>query len=117
MIESLIAGRPFLYQTRDRAVYHVSQKGVEAIQPESSWLPETHIMAFVDGDGGTTKPDGILIDPLVQIVIATSPKGANQKWIQQGVYTRFTKLATSLWTPRELFLTGYVLTFHLSTLD
>jgi hypothetical protein len=115
MIESLIAGRPFLYQGTDRAVYHVTQNGVEAIQ--LSWSPETHIIAFIDGVKDT-EPHDILKSPLVQLIVATSPKGAEQKWIKQ--YNTgdkiVRKLATRLWKRREFFLTGLVFTFFLPTL-
>jgi hypothetical protein len=41
ILKSLIAGRPFLYQSKEGTVYHVAQNGVEAIR--SSWSAETHI--------------------------------------------------------------------------
>jgi hypothetical protein len=116
IIESLIAGRPFLYQTMQGSVYHVTQNGVEAIQSFRS--PKTHYVAFVDGDKEDSAPEYFLFSPLVQIIVASFPKGANQRWIKQtGNYTKITKLATSLWSPRELFLTALVSTFLLSMLD
>jgi hypothetical protein len=116
IIESLIAGRPFLYQTKGGTVYHVAQNGAAAIP--SSWSPETHIVAFVDGDKGDCEPKGFLFSFLVQIIVASSPKGAYYRWIKQaGSNTIVTKLATSLWSPRELFLTGLVLAFLLLTFD
>ena len=116
IIEFLIAGRPFLYQTSDGTVYHVTHNGVEAIQ--SFWLPEAPIMAFVDNDEGYTRPKDVIRHFLVQFVVATPPKGASQPWLDQllGSMTSFTKLAISLWSPRELFLTGLVLAFLFSTL-
>ena len=64
IIESLIEGRPFLYQTKDKAVYHVTQEGVEAIWP--SWYSKTHIVAFVDANAGDSTPHDIIINsPLV----------------------------------------------------
>jgi len=105
MIESLIAGHQFLYQAADGNVYHVAQKGVEALQ--SAWPPGSPIRAFVDGDKGNTEPRDFIRLPSVQIIIASSPQGASQKWMNQtGSFLFFTKLATSLWTSRELFLTG-----------
>ena len=98
------------------SVYHVTQNGVEAIQSFRS--PKTHYVAFVDGDKEDSAPEYFLFSPLVQIIVASFPKGANQRWIKQtGNYTKITKLATSLWSPRELFLTALVSTFLLSMLD
>jgi hypothetical protein len=116
MIEPLIAGRPFLYQTKDRTVYHVSQNGVEVNL--SSWSPQAHIVAFVESDEGNCEPKDFLRNPFVQIIVASSPKGAHQRWTKQTCkYTMLTRLATSPWSPSELFLTGLVLAFLLSTLD
>jgi hypothetical protein len=116
IIESLIAGSPFLYQTKERTVHHVNQEGVVAIR--SPWLAKTHIVAFVDGDKGDGEPHHFLDHSLVQIVVASSPRGAYRKWYKQsGNTTSFTRLATRLWAPHELFLTGLVLAFLLSTLD
>jgi hypothetical protein len=107
MIESLIAGQQFLYQNTDGIVYHVAQKGVGVLR--SHWPPTPPITAFVDGDKGITEPRDYIRCPSVQIIIVSSPQGASQKWMKQvGPDLIFTKLATSLWTPRELFLTGLV---------
>ena len=117
IVEFLIAGRPFPYQTTDGTVYHVTHNGVEAIR--LSWLPEAPIMAFVDGDKGYTEPRDIIRHSSVQIVMATSPKGSYQPWLKQlllGSITCFTELAISLWSPCELFLTGLILAFPASTL-
>ena len=109
IIEFLLGGRPFLHQTMDGIVCHVTQNGVEAIP--SSWSPETHIVAFVDADSGETKLNNVLKDSLVQIIVASSPKGAYQKWIKQASSDLIiTNLAMSLWLPGELYLTGLVLT-------
>ena len=103
----LIAGRPFLYQTIEGNVYHVTQNGVEEIW--SYWSPKIHIVAFVDGDKGESKPKCFLFQDSVQIIVVSYPEGANQRWIEKvGNFTIITKLATSLWSPRELFLTGLV---------
>ena len=113
--ERLIAGKPFLYQTNEGTVFHVGQGVVNSI---SSWRSEENIVAFVDGDEGVSKPKSVLINPKVQIIVASSPKGVNQKWIKQtGNHTSFTKIATSLWLRHELHLAGLVLPFFLSTLD
>ena len=74
------------------------------------------IVAFVDGDEENYAPKRFLYRPHVQIIMATSPQGANAKWIKQvpvGIMS-VTKLAIKLWSPRELFLTGLVLVLFAS---
>jgi hypothetical protein len=116
IIESLIEGRPFLYQTKSGSIYHVAENGVKAV--ESSWPLEKRIVAFVDGDGEDSKPKDIIRRSSVQIIVTSSPKGVNHKWTRQGgVSTIVTKLAIKLWSSHELFLTGLVLAFLLPTLD
>ncbi len=101
-------------------VYHVSQNGVEAIWVWSSKNPETHIVAFVDGDKEDCAPQSFLFHSSVQIIFASFPRGADQRWVRQAETNHeiiFTELATDLWSLRELFLTGLVLAFLLSSLD
>ncbi len=116
IIEFLITGRPFLYQTKEGSVYHVTQNGVAAIE---SWSSKTHIVAFVDGDKGDYEPQKFLFASFVQIIVVSSPKGADQPWVKQASpsTTIITKFATCLWSPCEVFLTGLVSAFLLSTLD
>ena len=102
----MIQGRPFLYQASNGAVYSVNENGVQAIR---SW--ESHdsegIVAFVDGNNDNYDPNHMLRISTVQIILASSPRGANRRWIKRaGVVL---KLVTELWSPRELFLTGFVL--------
>jgi hypothetical protein len=107
----MIEGRPFLYQAVRGTVYYVAEKGVEAVE---SWSTEETTVAFVDGDNG---PDEILLCRSVQLIVASSPKGAYQKWIKQTGHASFvTKLAVKLYSREELLLTGLVLAL-LSTLD
>ena len=47
IIENMIEGRPFLFQVIDGTIYHIAEKGVEAVQ---SWSSKERIEAFVDGD-------------------------------------------------------------------
>lgn len=63
-------------------------------------------MASVDGDKDND-PDHMLTVETVQIILVSSPRGASAKWIKQMccVYV----LVTKPWSPRELFLTGFVL--------
>ena len=110
----MIEGRPFLYQTIGPVVFHVDEKGVEMVQ---SWSSQEPIVAYIDGDEGDSKPEGFLVCSTVQLVVASPPKGAYKKWTKQtGHATYITKLVTKLWSRKELFLTGLVLSL-LSTLD
>jgi hypothetical protein len=73
-----------------------------------SWSPEEFIVAFVDADTASYTPKDILINPLIQIVLTSPPEGAKQQWISQ--YPRLMgTYVTDLWSPRELFLTGLVI--------
>ena len=110
IIESLIQRRPFLYQTNHGVVYYVSEKGAEAVQ---SWSSKEPIMAFFDCDNANynseSDPKPFLLEPSVQVIMTTSPRGAYRPWIKQTFanhHMSFTKLAISLWSARELFITG-----------
>jgi hypothetical protein len=112
MIQFMIEGCPFLYQALDGTVCHVDENGIEVIQV---WLSDEVIVAFVDGDKKNYGPKHMLRRDTVQIILATSPRGADRGWMKQvGGVTTF---ATELWSPCELFLTGSVLWLLLSTLD
>jgi hypothetical protein len=108
----MIEGRPFLYQALDGTVYHVNENGVQAID---SWSSVEEIVAFVDADDDSYRPNLMLLNVNVQIILATSPRGANQKWIKQAGHVK--RIATKLWSARELFITGFVPGLLLSTLD
>jgi len=71
-----------------------------------SWSSKEEIVAIVDCDKGY-EPNHMLMRRRVQIVLASSLKGANQPWMKQTALV--TVLATKLWSARELFLTGFVL--------
>ncbi len=110
----MIEGRPFLFQATRGTVYHVAEKGVEVVQ---SWSSKEAIVAFVDGDMGDYEPDDILIRHSVQLIVASSPKGAYKKWTKQtGHASVVTRLAIKPWSREELSLAGFVLVL-LSTLD
>ena len=116
IIESLIAGCPFLYQTNDETSYLVDNHGVRLIQSRLS--PEnSHIVGFVDGDLGVCKPI-YMNGKMVQVIVTSSPEILNQKWMNQtSNEKRFINLAVDLWSLRELFITGLVLAPFLSTLN
>ena len=107
----MIEGYPFLYQASDGTVYSVNENGVEAIRSLPSNEP---IVAFVDGDENNYDPKRMLRGCTVQIILVSSPGGANRRWIKQAGNVII--LAAKLWSPRELFLAGFVLGLLLSTL-
>jgi hypothetical protein len=108
----MMEGRPFLYQAKNRTVFRVNEKGIQAIR---SWSSDEKIVAFVDDDTEGYGPDDMLDIKTVQIIMAAPPRDANRGWINPANDVRI--LATKLWSPRELFLTGFVLGLLLSTLD
>ena len=98
----MIDGRSFLYQGLDRTVYHINENGV---RPIHAWR-SGEIVAFVDGDKDEYEPSRMLFQNSVQIIMASSPKGSRGKWMEQagGVEA----IVTELWSPRELFVAGFV---------
>ena len=112
LIELMIEGRPFLFQSGTGTVYHVAKKGVEEVQ---SWSSKETIAAFVDGDNGIA-PQPMIRQRSVQLIVA-SLKGTQSSWAKQlgpGSYVK--EIAIKLWSRDELFLTGLVLA-SLSILD
>jgi hypothetical protein len=109
----MIEGRPFLFQSTLGNVYHVTKAGVEI------WsLPtKESITAFIDSDKGECNPEEFILRPRVQLIVATSPKVARQKWTKQlGNGSYIHAIAVKLWTREELLLTGLFLAL-LSTLN
>ncbi|KAH9997437.1 hypothetical protein BJV74DRAFT_883436 [Russula compacta] len=88
IIEQMIKGCSLLFQVNRTTVYHVSENGVE----------------------GDYKPNDLLFDEFVQLVVASSPKGAKQGWIKRaGCGARIRTLVTKLWSLKELIDTGIFL--------
>jgi hypothetical protein len=113
IIENMIEGRPFLFQDVAGTVYHVAENGVEMVR---SWSSNNPIVAFVDGDKANFEPKEMLYRRSVQLVVASSPKGAYLKWTSQtGHASSVTRIATKLWSEKELLLTGLVLTLLFNT--
>ena len=109
MVDSMIDGRPFLYQDLAGTVYHVSN----AITIVNSWGSNSPIIAFIDADRTLAEPREFLRQPSVQVIVATSPRGTTQSWLKQmGDALIPLKLVTALWSPRELFITGFVVTLR-----
>ena len=108
MVEYMIEGRPFLFQSMENIVYHVAEKGVEVVQ---SWSSKERIVAFVDADHKNShEPKRMLNRFTVQLVVASSPKVSSEKWIKQaGHGSCFNQLAINLWSQKELLITGLVL--------
>ena len=99
-------GIPFLHQAKEGAVYHISKKGVEAIE---SWSSNKNIVAFVDGNGGDYTPDDMLLCNSVQLIVASPPKGAYLKWTKQiGHASSVIQLVTKPWTYEDVLFTGSV---------
>ena len=108
MIEYMIEGRPFLFQPTSKTVYHVSETGVTVV---GTWSSNETIVAFVDADEKGYKPKNMIINPSVQLIMASSPRGPDESWIKQAApRVSVTKLVIDLWSYKELFLTGSVLT-------
>jgi hypothetical protein len=108
----MIEGQSFLYQDLDEIVYHINKSGVRAIQFWSSG----EIMAFIDGDKKDCVPRPmLLLGKKVQVILASSPKGANEKWTEQAGGVKV--IVTEPWSPHELFFAGFVLGLLLSTLN
>jgi len=102
----MISGRTFLYQTVDGVVYHVSRTVTEI----KSWSSDEPIVAFVDADCGSGAPKTFLRRHSVQIIAASSPGGTEQSWLKQGDSLAFVAtLRANLWSPGELFLTGFIM--------
>ncbi|KAH9980526.1 hypothetical protein BJV74DRAFT_887757 [Russula compacta] len=107
IIEKMIEGCPFLYQAYEGTVYHVSKNGVEPIH---SWSSEESIVAFLDGDEENFGPKDFLLRRSVQLIVASSPKGAHKSWTKRAGHTsRIFKLAVKVWSYDEAFLTGIFL--------
>ena len=107
MVEYMIEGRPFLYQAKAGAVYHVAEEGVEVAQ-SSSWPSDETIVALVDGDAKDFALNDILNHHSVQLIVASSPKVENLDWIKQAGPASVTQLVVYLWTHKEVLLTGLV---------
>ena len=106
MIEYMIERRPFIYQTLDGDVYEVSDTLVSI---DKRWSPTAPITAFIDADSDTFKLQPFLNRPYVRLILASSPKGTSSSYwrqlAQDGIMRRF---VAALWSPKELFLTGFV---------
>lgn len=108
----MIEGHQFLYQALDGIVYHINKDGVRAVH---SWSSNDEIVAFVDGDEGCDRPNLILRNDKVQIILTTSPEGANKQWVKQEGSVEV--IVTEPWSADELFMAGFVLRLLLSMLD
>ena len=109
IIKQMIMGRPFLYQTTDGNVYHISDTVVSI----ASWPPREAIVAFIDADSTSFAPMPFLIHPLIQLVLASPLRGTKQKWLKQLPSGGFViKYVSALWTRSEFFVTGFVISWH-----
>ena len=110
IIGSMIDGKPFLYQSLGGTVYHVSDI-VTTITSLPSGSEE--IVAYVDADEKKFEPQMFLRHERVKIIAASSPSGTHQPWLTQMGNTGFPlTFATALWTDRELFVAGFVISLR-----
>jgi hypothetical protein len=74
------------------------------------WSPTALITAFLDADSDTFKLKPILNHPYIQLIAASSPKGSSLPYMRQlAQNSTMLRFAAALWSPSELFLTGFVL--------
>ena len=105
----MIEGCTFLFQSKKQTVYHVTEYGVKELGSDDDGSWDEPIVALIDGDKGDYEPNEMLLRPSVQLVVASSPKGAYHSWTKQtGNASFITRLAIKLWSRKELFLTGWV---------
>ena len=105
-----MAGDAFLYQTINEDVYHVAN----TVTRITSWSSKEPIVAFVDADRSSGRPEPFLQQRSIQIIAASPPEGAEQSWLKQGGCSSYVrKLALALWLTQELFLTGFVIPIHI----
>jgi hypothetical protein len=106
VVEFLIDGRPFLFQTFEGVVYHVSN----TVTRINTWSSSDQIVALVDADK-TLIPESFLRHPSVQLIAASSPASTEQArlWNQGDTSSYVFKLVVDLWSPNELFITGFVI--------
>ena len=106
MIEYMIKQRSFIYQTFDGNVYKVSDT-CELIN--ESWSPTAPITAFIDADSQTFKLQPFLDDQHVQLILAMSPKGTlSPNFKQPANDGEMMSYVAALWSPSELYLTGFL---------
>ena len=103
----MINGSPFLYQTLDGTVYHVS----DTVTTITSWPSGAEkIVAYIDADEKKFEPQSFIRHRSVKIIAASPPRGTDQPWMKQMGNVGFPiTFATALWTDSELFVTGFVL--------
>jgi hypothetical protein len=103
MVEFMIAGIPFLFQTMEGTVYLVQ----ESITVVNSWLGR-RIVAFCDADGLSSRPSQFILESHnIQIIAACPPKGASERWMEEMAgMCHVMKYVTTLWSPQELLSVG-----------
>lgn len=114
----MIEDTPFLFQSKQGTVYYVGEDGIKVVK---LWSSSERIPAFADGDESNYSPNDMLRRSSVQLIVASSPRGANQRWIKliqarRPWLTRH-KLITKLWSKGELLLAGLVFLALRSTPD
>lgn len=109
----MLAGTRCLYQTipteRDGNAVYLIDSSIKVVK----FWPNEHITAFFDADGPSSRPAEFLLNHLfVKIIAACSPNNAFQQWIKKPVCpTWVSRRITTLWSRKELFLTGWVIVY------
>ena len=100
----MIKGSPFLYQTLEGTVYHVSST-ITMITSRPSGSGK--FVAYVDGDEKEFEPQWFIWS--VEIIAASSLKDTDQPWMKQMGNISFPiAFAPALWTDSELFVAGFL---------
>lgn len=108
LIQSIVSGIGCLFRTIGGSVYHVA----ESITVVDEWSGGP-IIAFCDLDGKSEPPRFLTESKKIQIIAASSPGGAGEKWLDTvGDSPYIRKLISTLWSQQELILTGLFLNSH-----
>jgi len=105
----MLAGTRCLFQPIETkrfegTVYLITESSIEVVD----FWPNEYIIAFVDADESSSRPARFLLDhPFVKIIAASSPNNAYPQWTFSPTFV--TTRITTLWSPQELFLTGWVI--------
>jgi hypothetical protein len=99
--------QPIRNEKHENIVYLITESSIEVI---NSWSTE-RIVAFFDADGPSSRPAQFIIDSrYIKIVGACPPNIADEQWTtKMGNGAVLNRIVTTLWSRKELFLTGWVI--------
>lgn len=106
MIEHIISGSPFIYQSPDGNAYTVS---TTCTKVGTSW-PEIRspITAFIDIDKNKFSIHPFLKNKDIRLILAASPNAIYNARNPDISPENAALIITKLWTPQEIFVTGFV---------